>query len=811
MGMLTFDIRDALRSFRRDRAYAATVILTLGLTIGATTAVFSIVNGVLLQPLPYREADRLVSVREVWREVIERAQSLEVNERHFEYWREHALSFAALAQYTQIPANLTGRDQAVQIALVRTNGSLFEALGIQAAIGRALTPADDPEGAPDVVTITDGMWRQRFGADPQIVGRPIVIDGKPYTVVGVLPPSFRLPQRAQLTTVVDAFVPMRLRAGWVGEHNHQAIGRLREGVTLEQARAELDALQAAVSAIASQQAGEPVTLSTTTTPLAEAIVGTSRRGLLLLLGAIVAVLLIACANLANLSLTRTIGRLRDAAVRSALGASRQRLIGRVVLEQLALAVVGGGLGLWVAWLALALFVRTAPIELPRVDEVALDARALAFAALISIAAGALVAVVPAWRLAGRDVQGALRASATAVASDRRGLRSHAALLALQVGLSVTLLVVTALFATSFARVMTVNRGFTTDQVLAIDVALPATRYVDRQVQLAAYDRVLAAVHALPGVERATTTSMLPLRGQSQVNFIAPEGSTLVRSEMPTANFRFVAPEYFSALGISVRRGRSFTEHERDPKRPTPALVSDATAARLWPSEDAVGKRFSRALPNEQPFEVVGVVADARITTLDGAQPLMVYVPYWWQSRTSLSLLIKTATAPASMVSAVRTAIRGIDPEIAIGESRPLEQLVDASVAARRYQTQLFVVFGLVALFIATIGVYAVTSYGVLRRRREMNIRVALGAQRAQVVQLILRQGMTPVMAGVVGGAVGALAVGSLVASLLFEVQPSDPLIIGLVIAIVALVGVLTCGLAARQGLTLNPTAALREE
>jgi predicted permease len=523
------------------------------------------------------------------------------------------------------------------------------------------------------------------------------------------------------------------------------------------------------------------------------------------------VLLIACSNLANLSLTRTLGKLREASIRSALGASRRRLVGRAVMEQFLLSATGGALGIWVAWSALALFVRTAPIDLPRLSEVALDARILVFAGSVSILTGLLVAILPAWRIAGCDLQAALNAGVAAVASDRGGLRSHAALLAVQVGLCVTLLIVTGLFGASFVRVMTADRGFTAERVLAVDLSLPATRYAQERVRQAVYDRVLAAVHALPGVEGASTTSMLPLRGRGQVNFIAQDGSTVPISQLPSANFRFVAPEFFRTLGITVRRGRAFVDTERDPNRPAPALVSEPTAARLWPGENPIGKRFSRGIENEQGFEVVGVVADARTTSLDSGQPLMVYLPYWWRSRASASLLIKTAADPLVVLPGVRRVVREIDPEIAIGQARPLEQLVDASVAGRRYQVQLFMTFGLVALFIATVGVYAVTSYGVSRRRREMNIRVALGAQRSQVVGLILRQGMTPVVAGLLAGTCGALAIGGLVAGLLFEVRARDPLVIAAVVAIVGSVGLVTCGLAARRGLSIAPASALREE
>jgi predicted permease len=811
MDVLTFGLRDAFRSFRRDCGYAATVVVTLALTIGATTAVFSIVDGVLLRPLAYRESDRLVALREVWRELSNRIPVLEVNEQHFEYWRTHTSSLASLAQYTAISANLTGRGEATQLSVVRCSGALFEVLQVQPAIGRLLVPQDEGDEAADVVVLSDTLWQQRFGADPRIVGQAITLDGKPYLVVGITPASFRLPRRNPMAAPIDAFVPLHLTVGWVGDHNNEAIGRLKPGVTLEQVQAELDLLQKQVSEIATQRAQQTVTLASVVTPLADYIVGSSRRGLFLLLAAILAVLLIACANLANLSLTRALRRLRDAAIRSALGAGRRRLLGHVLAEQLLLSVTGGAFGLAVAWGALRVFVRTAPIDLPRVNEVGLDARVLTFTAAISIFTGLLVAMVPAWRMARRGLDETLRSTAAAVASDRVGLRSHAALLALQVGVSVTLLVTTALLVASFLRVLNIDRGFVADRVLAVDVALPGTRYADEPVRQAAYDRMLAAIQALPGVTSASTTSLLPLRGSGQVNFIAREGSTLPVAELPSANFRFIAPDFFRTMGIALRRGRPFGDAERDPDRPLPAVVSELTAARVWPGEDPIGKRFNRGQTAERYFEVVGVAADARTTSLERDQPLMVYVPYWWRSRTSVSLLVKSSLEPSSIVPEVRPVMHDIDPEIAVGQSQSLDQLVDASMAARRYQVQLFVAFGLVALFIATLGVYAVTAYSVSRRRREMNVRVALGASVPQVIGLVLKQGMTPVMAGLIAGAVGALAVGGLVASLLFEVRARDPLMITAVVATVGAVGLTACVLAARRGLFIDLATALREE
>ena len=809
MGSIRFDIRDALRSLRRDRAYSTTVVLTLALTIGATTAIFSIVNGVLLKPLAYRESHRLVSLREVWKQF---PGSLEVNEQHFEYWRRHAQSFASLAQYITLPANLTGAGEAAQIRVVRASGSLFEVLQMNAAIGRTIAPADEPGDRPNVVAITDALWRERFGGDPAIVGRSISLDGKPYTVVGVLPADAHLPESDRLR--LDAFVVIRIdddHVGWVGDHNNAAIARLKADVTPEQAHAELDVLQAQISDIATKEAHEPVSLGSVVTPLTDTVVGRARRGLLLLLAAIVAVLLIACSNLANLSLTRTVGRLRDAAIRSALGASRARLVGRAMLEQLMLSTLGGVAGVLIAYVALSVFVRTAPIDLPRVTEVALDPMVLAFAAAVSLLTALLVALVPAWRLGGRGVQTTLRAGGT-ITADRGGMHTRAALLMLQVALSVTLLVVTTLLTVSFLRVMNVDRGFVADRVLVVDIALPANRYADDAVRLAAYDRMLDAIHTLPGVASVTTTSMLPLRGQGQVNFIVAEGNTRPRAEQPTANFRFIGPEYFGALGIRILQGRTFTYSERSAERLMPALISEPVAARLWPNQDPIGKHFSRGNADEAGFEVVGVVADARTTSIERTPPLMVYVPYWWRSRSSTSLLVKSvSTDPTTLVPAIRSAVHNIDPEIAIGQTRPLEQLVDAAFASRRYQVRLFVTFGAVALLIAVIGIYAVTAYGVSRRRREMNIRVAVGASAAHVWRLILRDATAPLAAGVAAGAVGALAVGSVVASLLFDVQARDPLVISGVAALVGQVGVLASVMATRQSLSLDPAAALRDE
>jgi len=808
-----FDVRDALRGLRRDRAYAAAVVLTLALTIGGSTAVFSIVDGVLLKPLGYPEAHRLVTIQEGWNELRLLSSGIEVNEQHFEYWRGRATTFESMAQYIVLPANLTGAGDATQILVGRVSGSFFDVLRVQAARGRVLNPSDEPSGRPEVAVISDAGWRQRFASDPAIVGRSIVLDGKPRIIVGVLGPEFRLPTE-RLVSSGEAFVPIHMdaeRVGWVGDHNNEAFGRLRDGVSLEQARAELDLLQRRVSEIATHEAKEPVSLTSVVRPLSETVVGRSRRGLLLLLGAIGAVLLIACANLANLSLTRATGRLRDAAIRSAIGASRSRLIVRAMVEQVALSLSGGAFGLAVAWAALRVFVRTAPIDLPRVNEVAIDGRVMAFAAAVSAIAGIAVSALPAWRQSRVDVERTLRAGALTTTSDRGGIRARGALLALQIALSLALLVVTGLLAGSLVRVINVDRGFAAERVLLVPVSLPANRYPTEISLVAAYDRLLPTVRALPGVASASVISASPLSGSGQVNSVVPAGSTRPRSEQPSANYRFVGPEFFQTMGIAVLRGRTFTNEERPPAHMMPALISDRTAQRLWPDQDALGKQFSRGIPGEAGFEVVGIVADAKLTSLERTPPLMVYLPYWWRSRMTTQLVVKTAGDPAAIMPAVRRAVSGVDEEIAIGNARPLEQLVGTSMAGRRYQVQLFVAFGVVALFIAALGVYAVTAYGVSQRRRELNIRAALGAQPGQVLGMVARQSGGPIVAGLAAGVIGAVGLSRVVASLLFEVQARDPRILAAITLMVGAVAALATFVAARQGLTYDPASALRED
>jgi putative ABC transport system permease protein len=817
MESVLVDVRDSVRALRRDPLYAAAVVATLALTLGASTAVFSIVNGVLLRPLSYRDGQRLVSIREVLPAVANRYPTLPVNARHFDEWRRRATTFAAIAEAEWRTTTLTGTGEAAQLAIVRASGGIFDVLQMPMALGRPLTETDERPDHPPVAVISQRFWQDRLRHDPGVLGRSLVLGGTQYTVVGVLEPGAALPawdllsESASISSAFAAVVPFRLNLAnidWMGTFNYPVVARLKPDVTIEQAQAELNVIQHSIAVIAARETHETTELRSWMVPLEESIVGRTRVGLLLLFGAIGGVVFIACANLANLSLTRALGRMRDAALRSALGASRARLVRGVVLEQLLLALIGGTLGVLVAREALTLFVRTAPVDLPRVNEIAIDARVLGFAALVAIAAGLAVALVPAWRLARGDVQATLRAGGHG-ATDRGGLRVRATLLAAQVALSVTLLVVTGLFVTSFVRLLGVDPGFSPDHVVAIEIAPVSTRYPDAKARAALYDRILETARHLPGIAAAAWTSRLPLTGETWVDRIARVGDTRPSSQKSSANYRFVGPDYFRTLSMPMTKGRSIDERDRN-RAVTPAVISARAAETIWPGEDPIGREFVRGNP-DQRFEVVGIVVDGHPTALEAESPLMVYVPYWFNNEGKSLFVVRTPGDPTAIAGELRRVVQGVDPEIAIADVSPLRHVVDKALESRRYQMWLFTAFGAIALLIATVGVYAMTAYGVTRRRREMNIRVALGARASQVFALVLRQSATPICAGLGAGYAGALALGTVVASLLFKVRARDPLVIASVVAIVATVAILAAATAARQGLHIDPAAALRDD
>ena len=816
MADILFDLRDAWRSLRRDRLYAGAVIGTFALTLGAATAVFSIVNGVLLRPLAYPEPHRLVSIREIVPGSTGRNPTLSVTPRHFDVWRTRATSITAMAMMDWRTSTLTGAGDAAQVQVLRTSGTLFDVLQTPIALGRGLTIEDERLDRPRVTVIADRLWRERLNTDPAVLGRTLTLGGTEHVIVGVLPRGYALPsldrlgRSGTLSAQLDAIVPFRISLAnfdWMGQFNYGVVARLSTDATLAQARAEIDVLQAAAAGMARRAKGEPAELRGWVMPLEDVIVGSSRRGLLLLLGAIAGVVLIACANLANLTLTRAVARLRDVAVRGALGAARWRLVRAVIIEQLVLAAIGAAAGLGVASLTLRVFVTTAPVSLPRVQDVAIDARVVAFAGVLALLAAMTVALLPALRIGRSGLESVLRAGGRTSVSG--GSQSRAVLLTAQVALSVMLLVVSGLFVSSLTRLLRVDTGFSAQGAIAIEIAPVAARYPGTEARAALYDRIQARVRDLPGVTSAAWTSALPLTGEIFGDVMLRADRAIAPAARPSANYRFVGPEYFQAIGMPLLRGRAIDARDRTTAI-VPAVISARAAQTLWPDEESLGREFTRADPAVR-YRVVGVVADGRTTALETEPPLMVYLPYWSNNEGKSVLVVRTVSDTAVLVPAIRQAVRDVDRDVAIAAVAPLQQVVDDAVEGRRYQASLFTAFGGVALVIAMLGVYATTAYGVSRRRRELNIRVALGARASHVFALVVRESVTPLGAGLALGLAGALAIGSLIASLLFEVRPRDPLVLAVVAAGVALTGAAAAAIAARAGLQVDPALALRDE
>ena len=708
--MIRDDLKFALRGLRRDPLYAAAVVATLAVTLGASTAIFSIVNGVLLRPLPYRQAGRLVSIREIVPQWTKQYPTLPANARHFEEWRNRATSFAAMAALDWRTTTVAGAGEPVQATILRASGTLFDVLQVPVALGRPLDRGDERLDHPRVTLISDALWGEQFGRRTTVLGRRLVLGGTDYTIVGVLPPRFDVPafdvlgDGATLRSNVAAVVPFRLNVadiGWMGTFNYPVIARLRDGATIDRARAELDVLQQDIVAIARRDTPDTTGLRGRITRLDDAVVGRTRLGLLLLLGAVASVVLIACANLANLSLTRTLGRLRDAAVRSALGASQAGLVRTIVLEHMVLAIAGGALGVAVAREALLIFVRTAPIDLPRVNDVVIDGRVIAFAVALAVAAGLAVALLPAWRIGRGDIQSMLRGGGHGT-TDRGGVRARGVLLSLQVAISITLLVVTGLFVASFVRLVRIDPGFSTEQVVTIEIAPAAARYPDTNARAALYDRIGERARYVPGITAVAWTSALPLTGETWVDGFARVDDPRPGAQKPNANYRFVGPDYFRALSMPILQGRSLDERDR---RATlvPTVISARAAQTLWPGDNPIGKPFGRGTAAAQ-FEVVGVVVDGHPTALETDSPLMVYVPYWFNNDGRSVLVARTSADPAATIRDVSAIVRDLDREIAIGHSAPLGDLVDKAVEGRRYQASLFIAFGIIALLIATTGV-----------------------------------------------------------------------------------------------------------
>ena len=813
MGALVYDLRYALRTLRKSPGFTLVAVLTLGLGIGANTTIFSLVNRVLLQPLSFHDSKQLYVIHEIIPQWSNSYPLLDANLPDFQIWQKESRSFDGIAIAESTSMILAGLGETEQIRGTRASANLLDVLGVRPALGRSFLTEEDQLDHGHVVILTDSFWRTRFNADRNVVGRSIMLDGVPHTIVGVLPESFRLPgalngfsKHTQFLSPLNGAKPYE--QDLIGEFDFTAIGRLKAGVTSTQAVTELNLIQARIA----KEARANVDLRADIIPLQAEIVASARRGLLLLLTAVGAVLLMICVNLANLLFVRVPGRLREAGIRKALGASELRLLQQMLAESLLLALIGGALGILLARFGVVWLAHFGPAEIPRLNEVRLDARALAFVALASLSTAALFGVLPARLVSRADLHETLGSSGRTISENRRNRKLRSLLVGAEVGMCTVLLIVAGLLGRSLLHLLHLDPGFSVEHVLAADVDLPPVAYTKADKREAFYGNALDAIRSLPGVRSVAWTSILPLEGEGSVSGINLPGRLLPPEQAPIVNYRAVSTDYFQTIGIPVLAGRAFNNHDRGRQE---VIVSKSLAQRLWPNQNPVGKQCLAEWGTPQLSEVIGVAGDIH-TQLDRPPLYMVYVADSWatvppSAPGSASIVVRTAGDAASIGSAVRNVIHRSGPDVPIVALRPMSQLVALNLEGRRFQTSLTSSFAASALLLASLGIFGVLAYSVEQRRLEFGIRAALGAQRSQLLLMIMRQGLVPVALGLVVGFITALLGGKLLESVVFGISPFDPLTFATVIVTITLVAGIACFIPARRAITADPAVALRYE
>jgi putative ABC transport system permease protein len=805
MESLWQDLRYGARGLLKSPGFTLVAVLTLALGVGATTAIFSVVNAVLLRPLPYPEADRLVYVGQLYRSGLAGS-----GEPKFLFWREQARSFEALACYSGYGGaggNLAGGSEAEYVRGVRVSEDFFRALGVDPALGRAFTHEEDQPGGPSVAILSDGLWRRSFGGDTALIGKTVTLNDRAVTVVGVMPPDFRLGSDAGL------FVPMRARAGANVDPNATVVGRLKPGVTLEQAQSELKVIAEKYRAAFPRQMLEGETVGAE--PYQELFTQDVAKYLWIVLGAVSFLLLIACANVANLQLTRASARRREIAVRMALGAGGGRIARQLLTEGLVLALAGGAAGLLLALWGTRLLSALIPQGvLPSVAEVSVDWRVLAFAFGASVLTGLLFGLAPAWQARKVDVNSALKDSPGKGATGRGRLRG--ALVVSEVALSLVLLVGAGLLIRTFANLLRVAPGFDPHNVLTFQIDLNGERYDTTGEAAAFYRDALERIRRLPGVEAAALTNKLPLDWQ----FNMPVFLAAQPDQAQSVQVRMISPDYFRVMKIDVRQGRPFAEAD-DSSAPPVVLVNEAFVRRFFGGQDPFAQRLTVGRGTDDPSrQVVGVVADIKQQGLDRPSPPMVFVPIAQvpdklmatvRTFTSTNFVVRTTVEPLGLTQVVKREIAALDSTLALSHVSTMEEIGARSVASQRFNMLLLGLFAALGLLLAAVGIYGVMSYSVAQGTREIGIRMALGAPRSSVLRLVAGQGMTLTFIGMAVGVAASFVLTRLMESLLFGVSTTDPATFALYSLILAAVALAACLIPARRATKVDPLIALRAE
>ncbi len=797
------DLRYALRALRKSPGFAAVTIGVLALGIGANTAIFSVVHAVLLKPLPFPEAERIVVVPHTPpQDIFPGRKYFSVSPANYYDWKAQNDVFSHMAMVAGGMASITGSGEPVSVSAYYVTSEFFSVMGAQPLVGRLLAAGDDEPGQ-DVVVISEEIWKSRFGGNPSVVGTSVILDGKSHMIVGVLAAKLAYPPDTRLwIPLVLSPEDRALRA----IHDFGVLARLKKNVSVESARTQMNAI---ATRLAAQYPADNKGWGAAVLPFHEDLVGDVRPALLVLLGAVGFVLLIACANVANLVLARTIARRKEIAVRAALGAGRARIVRPILAVTIVLAVAGGALGLLLAGLGVRLIVAFLGDQMPRVTDIRVDLPVLAFTFGLAVLTGVLAGLLPAWRLSHANPNDALKQGGRSDADAGNPVLRHT-LVAAEVALALVLMLGAGLLVRSLGRLQSVDPGFEPKNVLHARLSLPDGKYPEN-ARAAFLERALERLRALPGVEAAGAMNTLPLTDGGSTQPVAIDGHPAVAlSEQPEVAVRVLSPGTLQTLRFRLVEGRDLSAADRA-DAPGAVLISETMAKRFWPGESAVGKRLTLSFSPEKKREVVGVVADVKLRGLAKTEPISaLYAPHAQMPWGWMALLVRTVQDPASATSAVRAAVRAMDPDLPIVEIGTMEEHLGETLSHPRFNMLLLAVFAALALALSALGIYSVLSYAVRRRTREIGIRMALGANRHDVLRLIVLQGMRPAFIGLLVGLAGALALGRVLSSLVFGIRATDPATFAAAGALLGLVALAACAVPAWRASRVHPTEALNE-
>lgn len=795
------DLRYGLRSLRKKPGFTLTAVIALALGIGANSAIFSVINGVLLRSLAYRDADSIVMV---WEKNFQRGRSQNsVSPANFLDWKKQSVSFEQFAASWDTRVNLTSGGEPEEIQVQRVSVDFFSVLGVLPRLGRSFAREEDAPGANPTVILSDELWQSRFGGNPTIVGQTITASGRTLTVVGVMPPGFHF-----LNIQVKAWIPLALDPAndWRKQGRYlRSVARLKSGRTIYQAQAELDGI---AKRLEQDYPDYNKSWGVNLVPMHEQIVGDIRPVLLVLLAAVAFVLLIACANVANLLLSRAASRQKELALRAALGAGRTRLIRQMLTESVLLAVMGGALGVLLASWGIRLLIALAPDNIPRLNEITIDPRVLVFTLAISLLTGLVFGLLPALQSSRPDLSDALKEGARGSTGGSRLFRNL--FVVAEMALALVLLVGAGLMLRSFFQLHQVKTGFDTDNVLTMRVQLPMAKYREPQQRAEFFRRAQERLAALPGVKSVGAISYLPLTGlASSTVFNLATQPDLPPSESPGTEVRAITPGYFAAMGIPLLKGRSFDE--RDGADSRVLVINETLARKYFPGQDPIGQRLIISWEPKVADEIVGVVGDVKETALAEEALPAIYWPHPREAYQFMNFVLRAAIDPATLSAAATKEIHGLDPDQPVADIRTLDQVVAKSIARPRFNALLLAIFAGVALVLASVGIYGVMNYSATQRTQEIGIRMALGAKPGDILRLVVGHGMKLTLAGIVLGVMASLALTRVMANLLFGITATDLPTFAAVSAVLATVALIANYIPARRATRLNPLIALRYE